>query len=434
MSIETFTDTEVSSEVLSSNEIRKGYQEYAKSTWNSISAMNYPETGLPADHLHYYREAGQRTEDAFRIDKTSPTNIGFSLACVGAAASMGFIDSSEAHQRIGNTLTTIEKMINDPEVFIKTNKKKGLFINWIQPSTGKVLTQWPNSELSIRQQLSTVDNAWLIAFSQLIAAQFPEFNNRIQNYLDQIDLPFMFDKEAGFFHGSYALNSSSFDPWHYDVISEARINYLVSSKNIAKLMGNLINRKSERSVFTDSKGHSGRASWGGGYFEEGWVLNLFPEDKLNDQWKETHLATIQKHKDFGTKNNGGHYGYSAGLGPDDQYYEYRADESGENPDKYEPLTVITISALVNMGLLEPVETYETLKQIHREFPLLTHLNNGDGDTVNTQTGAVQRDQIFSNQATSLLSCWNIVKDSEPQNLFIKNKSYLVKNYKMHQLW
>lgn len=415
-------------------EISRWYQNYAKSTWNSISAMTYSETGLPADHLHYYREAGRLTEDAFKIDKTSPTDIGFSLAGVGAAVSMGIIDQFEAHQRIDLTITTIENMMADPEVFIKTNEKKGLFVNWIQPSTGKVLTQWPNNELPVKQQLSTADNAWLIAFSQLTASQFPEFNSRIQNYLDQIDLPFMFDKETGFFHGCYALNSSSFEPWHYDVISEARIAYLVSGENITELMGNLINHKSKKSVFTDSKGHSGRASWGGGYFEDGWIINLFPEGKLNDQWKETHQATIQKHKDFGAQNNGGHYGYSAGLGPDDYYYEYRVPEAGENPDPYQPQTVITISALVNMGLEEPLETYQALRQIHQEFPTLKHVNNGDGDTVNTNTGAVQRDQIFPNQATSLLTCWNIVKDYEPQKLFIKNKPYLIENYKKHQLW
>ncbi|MFA4827391.1 MAG: hypothetical protein WC596_04055 [Candidatus Shapirobacteria bacterium] len=435
MNIETFADTEVKSGVLSSNEIRKGYQEYAKSTWNSISAMNYPETGLPADHLHYQREEGKLTENAFRIDKTSPTDIGFSLGCVSAAASMGFIDQFEAHQKIDCTITTIENMMNDPEVFIKTGKNKGLFVNWIQPSTDKVLNQWPGNESPVKQQISTIDNAWLIAFSKLAGVQFPEFNSRIQNYLDQVDLPFMFNNETGFFCGCFALNPSGFESWHYDVISEARIAYLVSGENIADLMGNLINKKSERSVFTDSKGHFGRASWNGEWFAMGWPRLLVPEDKLNDQWGTTYRATIQKQKDFAIQHNEGYYGFSAGLDPNGQYYEFRNPESGESTAFYEPQTVVTISALVNMGLEEPVETYMALQQIHQKFPNLMHLNNGDGDTVNTHTGAVQRDQLFPNQAASLLTCWNIVEDCKPQNLFMQVAPSCIKDvYQRCLLW
>ena len=426
MSIEAFADIKIESEVLLSNELSNSYHEYAKQTWNGISAMNYSKTGLPADHLHYLGERGL-TENVVRLDKTSPTNIGFSLGCVSAAVSMGFIDHLEAHQRIDKTITTIERMICDPEVFIKTGKNRGLFVNWIQPSTGKVLHQWPNTELSVKQQLSTIDNAWLIAFSKLAGVQFPELDSRIQNYLEKIDLPFMFDKETGFFYGCYELNPSSFNAWKYDVVSEARITYLVSGEKIADLMSNLINKRSERSVFTDSKGRSGRASWDGEWFAVGWPRLLVPEDKLNDQWGSTYKATIQKQKDFAIKHNEGYYGFSAGLSPNGQYCEFRVPDSGESTAFYEHQPIITISALVNMGLEEPIETYKALQRIHQKFPNLRHLNNGDGDTVDVRTGDVQRDQIFPNQAASLLSCWNIVEDFKPQNLFMQTTPSCIKD-------
>lgn len=231
MNQEAYVEKGVKEEVLPV-EIREWYLQYAKLTWNSICAMTYSETELPADQSHYPIVNGNPTETICKIDKTSPTNIGFSLACVGGAVSLGFINSFEANKKINQTITTIENMMDDPKVFVKTGEKKGLFINWIQPSTGKVLNLWPDSVLPVKQQISTVDNAWLIAFSKLASAQFPEFNHRIQNYLDQIDLPFMFNNETGFFRGCYVLNPSGFENWHYDVISEARIAYLVCGDNI----------------------------------------------------------------------------------------------------------------------------------------------------------------------------------------------------------
>lgn len=416
-------------------EIHEEYLRYANLTCNSIHAMTFPETGLPADQLHYYTEDGKPTEKTHRIDKTSPTNIGFLLACEGAAAAMGFITYSAAVQNIDMTLTTIEKMIADPEVFIPTNGGKGLFVNWIQPSTSKVLRQWPDISSPVKQQLSTVDNAWFIAFIQLIGVQFPEFSHRINSCLDRVDLPFMFDDQTGFFRGCYLLTPPGFESWSYDVLSEARIAYLVCNESVAEFMCNLINHRSERSVFTDSMGHPGRATWDGGWFELGWPGILVPEGELNEQWDQTVAATIQKQKEYGIEHNGGHYGYSAGLGPDSQYHEFRVPETGECTASYEPQSVVTVSALVNMGLKEPIETHRALQRLHWEFPDLIHVNNGDGDTVDTKTRVVQRDQLFANQAASLLTCWNIVQQKEPQNLFMRVVPPTIKDvYRRNALW
>lgn len=433
MEKEVVAKTTLKTEVLPPD-MYEWYLGYADSSWNSIDAMNYPDTGLPADQLHYLSKDGKPTEETCRIDKTSPTNIGFSLACVGAAAAMEFISPHEAEQRIERTLTSIEEMIADPEVFFPINGEKGLFINWIQPSTGKVLNKWPDTDLSVKQQLSSVDNAWLVAFSKLVAAQFPNSKERINRYLDKIDLSFMIDNETGFFRGCYALDLHSFEEWQYRALSEARIAYLVCDDNIIELMGNLINRKSERSIIEQS-GHYGRTTWDGEFFQLGWPRLLVPEDKLNEQWGETYQTTINKQRQFGTEHNGGHYGFSAGLDPDGKYYEFRVPEAGESTAEYNFQPVITISALVNMGLQEPVETYQALRRLHQEYPGLRHERNGDGDTVNTVTRAVQRDQLLPNQATNLLSTWSIVKNGEPQNLFMGAVSPAVQSvYQRNPLW
>ncbi len=417
-------------------EILEGYSQYAQSTWNSVSAMIFHETGLPSDHLHYRRAVEGLIGETQRVDKTNLTNIGFSLACVGTAAAMDFIQPSEAHQRIDQTLTTLEQMIGDPEIFIPTTGGKGLLANWIHPSTGKVLKEWPGSNSAVKQHVSTVDMAWLMAFSKMTGAQFPQFNERIQSYLNKIDLDFMFDRESGFFHGSYNISTQEFENWEYDVLSEARIAYLVGNETILEAMGRLIGHRTERSRILDSQGHQGRATYTGSFFEMGWPGLLIPEDEMSPLWAQMIHTAIQIQKDHGTQHSDGHYGFSAGLGPDDQYHIYRVPAAGETQDEYiEPKGVITVAALINMALQDPVGTYSALTRLHYKFPALVHPGHGDGDTVDVETGNVQRDQLMHNQAVILLTCWNIVKNHEPQDLFMSAASPTITGlYDRYPLW
>lgn len=416
-------------------ETREGYRAYAWSTWNSILEMIYPETGLPSDHLHYPKIGGGLMDEPRRVDKTSLTDIGFSLACVGAATAMNFIQPSEAHQRIDQTLRTLEQMMNDSNIFIPTTGGKGLLANWINPSTGEVLREWPGSNSAVKQHVSTVDMAWIIAFSRMTSAQFPQFNERIQSYLNKIDLDYMFDPESGFFHGSYNISTQEFENWKYDVMSEARIAYFSGDERIAEAMGKLIGHRSERSRILDSHGHQGRATYSGSFFEMGWPSLLIPEDERSPLWAKMMQTTIQMQKDHGAKHSDGHYGFSAGLGPDDEYHIYRVPAAGETIDEYvEPKGVITVAALINMALLEPVETYLALTKLHNTFPALVHPDRGDGDTVDVKTGVVQSDQLMHNQATILITCWNIVKDHEPQDLFMNVSPAITDIYRRYPLW
>ena len=418
-----------------SPEIKEEYLQYAKMAWNSISEMTYNDTGLPSDQLHHHLYDGIPTGEVSKIDKTSPTNIGFLLASIGGAYSMGFISEQETHKRLGKTITTIIKMTEDPETFIKTREGKGLFVNSIQPSTGTILKQWPNTEIKIKQQISTVDMAWLIAFSKMIGVQFPEYSDSIETYLNKMDLPFMFDHSTGFFNGCYNINDKCFEPWQYDVLSEARIAYLLCEDEILHEMSKLINRRTENSFFKDSKQRKGRRTWDGEYFALGWPTLIIPEDKFSPQWEETIKSTIQLQREYGEQHNYGHYGYSAGLGPDGRYYEYRVPQTGESTDPYIPQPIVTISALINMGIVYPQDTLNALKRLHQEFPSLTHPFFGDGDTVNTHTGEIQRDQIFPNQAAILLSCWNVVREEEPRNIFLNVLSPSTESiYKQNPLW
>lgn len=411
-------------------EVFDTYLAYAEATWHSVEAMTCEETGLPYDILHH-----TPNEEIHTVDQTSPTNIGFYLASIGAAYAMGLISQEQAHERIHRTIQSVSQMMQDTELFIETGKNKGLFVNWIQPSTGKVLREWPNTEIPVKQQISTVDMAWFVAFSKLTAVQFPEFTCDIHKYLEKTDLPFMLDPKSGFFCGCFTLNPRQMEAWKYDTLSEARIAYLTCTEDILKLISNLTNKRTPRSVLKDSNGNNIRATWAGGYFELGWPQLIVPEDRLHAHWRETYLGTINQQKEFGVKHCNGHYGFSSGLGPDGKYYEFRLPETGESTEPYTARSVITISAIINMGIVDPIGTFKALEKLQEEFPDIFHEYYGFGDTVDVKTCKIQRDKVFPNQAASLVTLWNILKDREPQQLFMQSVSPCAKEmYQSSNLW
>ena len=394
--------------------------------------MTYPQTGLPADQLHYPNGTEVLTE---KVDQTSPTNIGFSLACVSAAVAMKFVSLSDGTQEVAKILSSIEKMMADPEVFQITGTSKGLFVSWIQPSTGKILKLWPKTGLPVIQKLSSVDNGWLVAFFLLTSAQFPELKNHINKLIEKIDLTFMYNIETGFFHGSCILNPIKIENWSYEVFSEPRILYLLCGVKIANSFERIVTQESKKNIFKDSTGRVGKSTWNGNWFELGWPHLLIPEYQFNDNWKNTYLATIQAQKDYGLRYNDGYYGYTAGMDPDGQYDEYRVPTTGENAGLYKHQPIITIAALLNIGMVEPNESYQEIVKIHQKFPQVINLDHGDGDSINIKTGAVQKDQIFPNQANNLLSCWNIIQNGEAQKLFMQTVSSTVTEiYKNIPLW
>ncbi len=331
-------------------------------------------------------------------------------------------------------LSTLEKLLGDPKVFVQTGDDKGLFVNWIQPSTATVLTAWPDTHLPVKQQLSSVDNAWLIASAKLAGAQFSELHERIATFLSKIDLLYMRDTTTGYLHGCQELGVG-FEPWKYDVLSEARIAYLVGDDQCIAQLGHIFATRSEKSVFADASGVKGRATWDGQYFQLGWPSLLVPESSLHPQWRDTHHATIAKQREYASNHKSNYYGNTAGLSPDGRYYEFRVPDSGESTDTYEDTTVINVSALVNMGLYQPVESAHVLEQLFSEYPSISHGENGCGDTVDVAAGTVQRDQVFPNQASALMAAWSILSDGRPQKLFMTTVHPSVKTmYEANPLW
>ena len=74
---------------------------YGAATWQSFAAMTDEDSGLPADTLHY---------DGTRSVQTSTTNIGAYMWSALVAEELGVISHAEVVERLGTTLTTIERL------------------------------------------------------------------------------------------------------------------------------------------------------------------------------------------------------------------------------------------------------------------------------------------------------------------------------------
>src|SRR5512134_2126241 len=110
---------------LSPNE-RRVLEQYAIDTWQSFVAMVDPDTGLPADNV---------SAEGVRAAYTSPTNIGMYIWSTLAARDLQIINPSEARDRIGKALNTLDTL--------ERHTFSGQFYNWYNPSTLEKLTVWP---------------------------------------------------------------------------------------------------------------------------------------------------------------------------------------------------------------------------------------------------------------------------------------------------
>lgn len=91
--------------------------------------------------------------------RTSPTNIGFLLLSYVAARDFGYINSLDMLHRVGNTLTTLEKM----------EKWNGHLYNWYDTQTLQVLRP---------RYVSTVDSGNFIAYLMVLKQALLEYSNK----------------------------------------------------------------------------------------------------------------------------------------------------------------------------------------------------------------------------------------------------------------
>ena len=162
--------------------------QYAVDTWQSFVDMTFPN-GLPADNIN---------EQGVRALYTSPTNIGAYIWSTITARDLQIISTSEARQRISQTLKTLRTLERD--------STSGMFYNWYNPETGAKLTIWPADGSTVYPFLSTVDNGWLATALIVVMHSDLKLKGQAQGILNDMNFGFFEDKNNGLLYGGYWPN------------------------------------------------------------------------------------------------------------------------------------------------------------------------------------------------------------------------------------
>ena len=420
---------------------------YAEATWASFVAMT-SAIGLPTDQI-------QRQADGswLRVPQTSPTNIGSYLWAIVAAEALGFIDATEAAERVRTTVATIATL----------ERSHGFFANWYDSNDGKLLTTWPDSGDEIRPFLSSVDNAWLAAGLQIVANRYPEIAEAAGDILSGMDFAFFytpFDAAdpamfPGQMRGGYWPDGEGeYTEFHFGSLnSETRIiTYLGVALGTAPpehywhvfrtLPAEFEQEQVPEGPTVDQDGvavfegayrYAGLRlvpSWGGSMFEALMPAMVVPEAEwAPDSWGANHPLYVEAQIRHGLDEaQYGYWGFSPSTVPEGGYQEYGVDQIGMNLDGYSSSTdrifvgadgvapgaktwtngVVTPHAVFLALGYAPVAAMRNLENLARDFAVVT--DYGFLDSVNVRTGVVSNALLSLDQGMVMGALGNLLAD------------------------
>jgi len=195
--------------------------EIARKTWAYFDAFVGAEDHfLPPDNI-------QIGAERIVAHRTSPTNIGLGLLSTLAAHDLEFIDSAELVRRVGETLTTVERL----------ERFEGHLLNWYDTRT---LAPLPPA------YVSTVDSgnlaAALVTLSVGLREIAPALAARATMLFDAMNFRFLLDPKRQLFAIGYRLadadGAGRLDASYYDLLaSEARLaSFIAIAKGDAREM------------------------------------------------------------------------------------------------------------------------------------------------------------------------------------------------------
>lgn len=304
-------------------------EERLERTWLSLQCLiHQPEACLPADRLEI-------TPEGIEVfTRTKPTNIGLGMLCQVVAERLGLQTESNSSDSLGKMIDSLGKL----------QRFQGFYYDWYCSKTGEVLTQWPDSGHNLDLFLSSVDNAWL-ALSLLIAQQAkPEFDSRIQAFLNEMDFEFFFDPKVQELWGGYSVSGQAYSQHHYsrDLLSEPRIIHWVQ----AALTSDMQTREQVLWRLLDSKGQVPQQLAGGAMFEL-----LMPRLFIREQYLDSVVKRIfAQHEEYGKQHLGGLVGVSVADDPSHGNCYREMGVGGTYPSS----TVVTAHGLA-LALLEKPE-------------------------------------------------------------------------------
>jgi hypothetical protein len=320
-------------------------QQYAESTWASLSAMVDTSSGLPADVLN---------GDGITSVQTSPTDIGAYMWSAVAAERLGIISGAELQRRMAATITSLEHM----ERYAKT----GQYYNWYDHRDGTRLTYWPPDPSSpFTNWLSSVDDAWLAVGLKIVRDTVPALAERAGALYDAMDFGFYYRPDVNRVLFNYQPDNPSASPCCYDtVVSESRIiDYIgIARGQLPKKeyygrwrsFPNTCDWNWQETrpvgdwqsyfgvtVFEGAYRYAGMRlvpSWGGSMFEELMPALFVPEERLApDSWGMNHPETVRAQIHHGLVDaRYGVWGFSPSNTPEGGYGAYGVDAVGMDPN------------------------------------------------------------------------------------------------------
>jgi Putative glucoamylase/Protein of unknown function (DUF3131) len=435
---------------------RQTLRQYAKDTWASFVAMVDQESGLPADKL----DAG-----GARSVETSTTNIGAYMWSALVAERLGIIGHGEVVQRLGTTISTLERM--------ERHAPSGQYYNWYDHRTGAKLTTWPPTGEPLTPILSSVDNGWLATGLHLVQRGVPELSRRAGALFDSMNFGFYYRPDVNRILFSFAPDTGA-APCCYDtVVSESRI---ASYLGIAK--GEIPQREyfgAWRSfpdtcdwswqetrplgvhrtyfgvdVFEGAYPYAGMLitpAWGGSMFEALMPALFVPEEVWGaHSWRVNHPLWVRAQIHHGLREAGyGYWGFSPANVPEGGYTAYGVDAIGMNPDGYpsnndntfvdhgfqgcpgrDPKPDPAPSAYTN-GVVTPhasflalrwapQEALDNLAKLRRDFRIYTGW--GFLDSVNVDSGVVSGSFLALDQGMIMAAIGNALGGDFLRKLFV----------------
>ena len=262
--------------------------------------MTAEDNFLPPDNVQIEPDTGA-------AHRTSPTNIGLALLSAAAAAELGYISPAQAGERIGRTLTAVEKL----------EKWHGNLLNWYDTRTLAPLEP---------RYVSTVDSGnllgCLIALKAWLAATGDENGaERCERLIEATDLRPLFDGRRKLFHIGWELGKDEPTKGWYDLLaSEAR-----QTSFIAVALGQAPRKHWRRlsRALVSQDGYAGMVSWTGTMFEYLMPDLLLPVPRDSLLYESARFCLyVQKRARQGVPwgiSESGFYAFNPGLA-----YRYKA--------------------------------------------------------------------------------------------------------------
>ncbi len=396
-------------EIESKNEIYS----YAKLHWNYFGEFCRDEfNNLPPDNVVFTKDGKIKNINV----KTSPTNIGFYLLSVLAAAEMSVISQSEAEERLDKALSSVEAL----------EKYKGNLYNWYDTSTLKKVKPF---------YVSSVDSGNFLCAVTALKEGLKENGGidtsgsicrRIEKITAETDFSVFYNGERGLLRTGIDGETGKGTDTHYDLfMSEMRMTsyFAIASKSVPYIHWQKIGRK-EKSLF----GYFGTLSWTGTAFEY-YMSSLFLPTYEGTRVFEALEYSYYCQKKFAKK-----HGIPFGISESSYYsfdenglYKYVADGVPKTALKKEVGKNLAVSPYSSFLFFEK-EVKEPLLNLKRLKDLGALSKYGFFDAVDFTKSRVGntpepvRCVMAHHVGMSFIACFNALKDGCAQKRFMSDSA------------